>query len=769
MSIFDKFVRQVVQGATNIVQDAADQMSDIIQPSQPFQPEQQDVPQELPYYYNNIPAPSSGNNLAPQPNAQTNPVSVVVDESQPSEIDRLIEQQRQDQINQRSLDGQLAPLFQKMTEFAQNYNGSDQQLADSRAALEREQQEQIERGRQTAENQLYSNYAAMGINPYDDPMYQQNVQAVQDMDEVPWIQRQMDLRFRDADTGNVRNPLDWNFLGFTAQQKTPGYAKDIYDYYFAQEDEARKNAQPVMNAVDEENTGGNIIKRGNVVGMEDVDDGAPEGREALYMTGEQYIKYRDQYGLPGRDVKDINPKELYNKQHEQDEYGFIPYITSDESLDKFHNDASAQFVNDKFNDLANARRYMTDYDINYDGNKYSGKDFMKNLSNWSARVENQWQDPYRMTRDRSQTNEYSIPYAAQITFSDGSTEKVYGEPYGYTDEDGTLVWLMPDGVAYRFADEEDFKNSVSYVPAEDTDFVYAWQNIDPLELDDGQRIRADKVNYLMQQNGETGQKNLEQYTDYGTWGKPYISNPIEEGNWLPWFVDMALGSAPLFYGPTGGMQAAGNAMANNTGFDAGYDDYMNRTYSMLSENPTEEQRNTAVLGSAMLPLTEHIWGNLGNAAFKGPLMKLATKGGKEAGDITPMLRWGIDAAQEGLEEVPGNLVEEFQRNGITDFYADDLLDEYGNPVIDAQGRTMKAPTDFVGRAHNFIEDIPLALLGGTTLGGTLGAANIPGYRNEYNTRAAERALYGDNLVKPSFDSSVAVDIPQEERDRYNYR
>lgn len=608
----------------------------------------------------------------------------------------------------------------------------------------------------------------MGANPYDDSMYQQNVQAAQDMDEVPWIQRQMDLRFRDANTGNVRNPLDWNFLGFTAQQKVPESAKNIYDYYFAQEDQALRN-DPQAWAESARQRRSRIENSGGVVGLEDIDDGTPEGREALYMTGEQYIKYREQYGLPGRDVKDINPKELYNKQHEQDEYGFIPYITSDESLDKFHNEASAQFVNDKFNDLANARRYMTDYDINYDGNKYSGKDFMKNLSNWSAQVENQWQDPNRMTRDESQTNEYSIPYAAEITFSDGSTEKVYGEPYGYIDEDDTLVWLMPDGVEYRFTDEEDFKNSVSYVPAEDTDFVYAWQNIDPLELDDGQKIRADKVNYLMQQNAETGQKNLEQYTDYGTWGKPYISNPIEEGNWLPWFVDMALGSAPLFYGPTGGMQAAGNAMANNTGFDAGYDDYMNRTYSMLSENPTEEQRNTAVLGSAMLPLTEHIWGNLGNAAFKGPLMKLATKSGKEAADIAPMLRWGIDAAQEGLEEVPGNIVEEFQRNGITDFYADDLLDEYGNPVLDTQGRTMKAPTSFVGRAHNFVEDIPLALLGGTTLGGTLGLANIPGYRNEYNTRAAERALYGDNLVKPSFDSSVAVDIPQEERDRYNYR
>ena len=764
MSIFDKFVRQIVQGATNMAQNAVDQVSDIVQPSQPSQ---QETPQEeLPYYYNNIPAPSSGSNLASQPNAQANPVSsVIVDESQPSEIDALIEQQRQDQTG---FDGQLAPLFQKMTEFAQNYKGSDQQFVDSQAALEREQQEQIERGRQTAENQLYSNFAVMGANPYDDPMYQQNVQATQNMDEVPWIQRQMDLRFRDADTGNARNPLDWNFLGFTAQQKTPEPAKNIYDYHFAQEEQAlRDDPQAWANAARQRR---NKIENSNgVVGIEDIDDGTLDGREALYMTGEQYIKYRDQYGLPGRDVNDINPKELYNKQYEQDEYGFIPYITSDESLDKFHNDASAQFVNDKFNDLSNARRYMTDYDINYDGNKYSGKDFMKNLSNWSSRVENQWQDPNRMTRDASQTNEYSIPYAAQITFSDGSTEKVYGEPYGYTDEDGTLVWLMPDGVSYRFTDEEDFKNSVSYVPAEDADFVYAWQNIDPLELDDGQKIRADKVNYLMQQNAETGQKNLEQYADYGTWGKPYVSNPIEEGNWLPWFVDMALGSAPLFYGPTAGAQAAGNAWSNNTGFDAGYDDYMNRTYSMLSENPTEEQRNTAVLGSAMLPLTEHLWGNLGSAAFKGPLMKLATKGGKEAEDLAPLLRWGIDAGQEGLEEVPGNLVEEFQRNGITDFYADDLLDEYGNPVIDEQGRTMKAPTDFVGRAHNFVEDIPLALLGGATLGGVLGTTNIPSYWNEYNTRAAERALYGDNIIRPSFDSNVAVDIPQEERDRYNYR
>jgi hypothetical protein len=178
-----------------------------------------------------------------------------------------------------------------------------------------------------------------------------------------------------------------------------------------------------------------------------------------------------------------------------------------------------------------------------------------------------------------------------------------------------------------------------------------------------------------------------------------------------------------------------------------------------------------------------LWGNIGGNMVGKPLMRAI---GKNEADIAPLLRYGMGAVGEGLEEIPGNIVEEFQGgSGLSGWYADDMyrdaegnlttdpaLDENGNPTnqvaYDSQGNVIKnTNTDLVGRLHNFGEDIPLSFIGGMTLGSTLGAPAIRSYYNEYTPRKREREEFGNNLERPDFDSNLVVDLTDEERDFYN--
>ncbi len=620
---------------------------------------------------------------------------------------------------------------------------------------------------------VYDNHSQGEVRPHGRSM-------LPGLGVLPTMLVDAENRLYDGD-GEMRNPAYWNLFGLTSQNVTPAPVLEAYRYNFAKEDEGR--APDPLRPTDLAGRIKEFID--NPVPKDVIDDGSTRSsRDSVLMTQPQYLKYRQQFGMPGRPVEEIEaagPDEIYNKQVEMERYGFIPYIPDDESLKRFHNDASMQSVNNAFKELTDARRNLTDFTIDVDGEKVSGKDFMKNIEGWGRTAMAQAADSSaQLVTDPSQVTEDSVPMTLMINFSDGTSEKAKGEPRPTRSEDGRPMLIFPDDTYWIFDDEDDYRRSVRPVPAtEDDDYVIAWNNaVSPMELDSGQKIRADKAEQLIKKD-ENGQPVYNRYADYGVanMAKPYVENPFTDDggflkNILPWMTDMTLGSSPLFYSPAAAAQAFGQTASYLEGITPGYDDYLDRTYSKMSEDPTNMERFTRAGAAATTPLTEHLWGKIGNAMFKrGPAGWLLEKGagklGKEMGDVTPVLRWGADATNEALEEVPGNAVEELAAHGLTDWYADPQLDERGNTVYDPQGNEVRVPTSIGKRLTNYAKDAPLAMFGGGMLGGLLGASNIPSYRREQKAREAEREKYGSNLIFPEFDQSNEVELTDEERRYYD--
>lgn len=733
-------------------------------------------------------APSSANvsmdTLGSNFESSQQPKSVVVDDTKLSPIEQLMQSV---QGNNNVLDRALSPAIQQLQEKAQEFNdtyqGSTRQLQDLERDFQEEQQRKLDQARAAAENQLYAQYAMTGSNPYDDPLFQQNLESIRTMDDVPFTQAEVTRRFTDGNGNFEFNPLNWNLLGFTSQNQTPDAARALYDFHFNQEDNNLREGDPLARVAAAQQRRRAVDNAGEVLDPYAIDNGVdPRSRESLFMTGEQYIKYRDEFGLPGRDVKDIDPNEIYSKQDEQDRFGFIPYITSEESLNKFHDDAAPHAVANLFNHLANARRENTDFDVNFNDMRISGHDLIRQGNLWWQRNAGKINDAEVIT-DPSKVTEDSVPYTYVLTDANG--DKIVAKSAlvnSYIDEQNRPVMQFEDGDIWTFDDMDDYQRSLGEKVTGDGEYAAYWKNIEPLVLDDGTRLRADQAEQLLSNS------NYQNYADYGdfNFNQPFIDDPFKdrqgnfnlnpaENSFLPWITDVALGSVPYFFKPTAAAQGIGNAAASYTGFQPGYQDFLNGTYSLLSDNPTREEQISATLGSLALPVTEHLWGNIGSNMIGKPLMRAI---GKNEADIAPLLRYGMGAVGEGLEEVPGNVVEEFQGgSGLSGWYADDMYrdadgnlttENTGTRAYDSQGNVIKnTNTDLVGRLRNFGEDIPLAFIGGMTMGSTLGAPAIKSYYDEYTPRKREREEFGNNLERPDFDTNLVVDLTDEERDYYN--
>lgn len=604
--------------------------------------------------------------------------------------------------------------------------------------LDQWQQEQLKRAKQDAEMQLYSDYYNAGIyNPEDDASFQRQLDSIKGMTEVPeWLADRY-RRFYDDDGTMKDNPLDWNIFGFTSQQQTPKAVRDVYDYLYSQQD-----ANRFSDGEEYEKWRGTWGRNGSgIVEEDDIDNGvSADAREKLMMTGRQYLAYRDA-GIPGRPVGEIDPDAIYSKQDEMEHYGFVPYITSDESLNSFHDDSASHAVNNVFNDLMNLRRANTDYAINAGGESYSGKDFMDNYLKWHKQIE-QHDGDYAYNDEP--TDEYSVPQTL-VRNVGGREISMPGTPSIDIDKGtGAETWKFYDasgneieGADWVFPSTAARKSEVDTKFADDDDYICGYLDIPPLELDSGQKIRADKAGEIYD--------NRDAYSDYGLFdiGKPAVEDPFEEGGWLPWIIDMALSSAPYFYLPASGAKAVADTASNYKGFQPGYQNYLDRSYRLLSEDPTQMEQATATLGSAVMPITEQLWGGIGHNLLGSPFKSIAKLfgakttpkvlgSGKVVEDLSnPILRIIDDAVGEGLEEIPGNAVEEFQQNGLnwygnpvykTDDNGELLLDSKGNPIpdIDTQGRANKNPAGWES-IGNYVESWPLAFTGGAILGGAHGA------------------------------------------------
>ena len=606
---------------------------------------------------------------------------------------------------------------------------------------------------------------------------------------------EFERRFADGN-GNIKtNPLDWNLLGFTSQNKSSDATRNLYDAGF----ERFGNIEPTSASADKESrqnfasprisnnfTGINALgtqgsrsaNLNDVPGLDRIldvdrnliDDGRSEdSREAMFMTGEQYLRYINDFGIPGRPVRQIDPDEIYSKQDEMENYGFIPYLATQEGFDRFHDVASENAVSNLFNDIANARRLATDYTINYGDQSFSGKDLQRNSSVWSKNLKNEMEnpDPNKQVFDRSQASEFAVPHKAvySIRTQDGQSATHEGEPTKQQFSDGHIEYTWSDGTNWSFDDMADLQASagVSYQPTTDDDELASmWYELTPFELDDGTKIRADKAQQML----ADVYNNMDEYANYGPGNiaKPVVESPLE--GLAPWLSDIFTGSAPLFYSPVAGAQAAAGAMNAYQGMKPGYDDYVGGTYSMVSQDPREDQRILSTLGNAALPLTERLWGPIGGTVLGGVTKRIpgVRDVGERISHAKPWQRYLAGIGGEAAEEIPGNIVEEFMNGSGFDWYANPIFDENSNPRYDQQGRQMYDPNTPIGqRVGNFLADAPMAMLGGAAMGGILGTTSIPKYRNEY-------AEYQKNGASPKIEEGYSENIttPLTEREIREY-
>lgn len=756
------------------------------------------------------PYSASSYSVAPEEESRIpDPVTMGLEEDDDLKSQSGYEDQ-QDQDQQQHETSSLFPMIEKIGSMGQQV---DQMSANDRFELakknfqedaEEDKARTTDAARQIAENQLISQFASMGSNPYDDELFNRNVDTVRNSN------------YKDLENlvnESSRRLPELNLLGFTSQKRSDDATRNLYDIGFQMEDESLRNdpfwtglrrgswgnwddgqesaAAPVAVNLgwgsmgfdpnndplyQQQMESAREIPMEAVVGDSAIDDGIhPEARESIYMTGPRYIDYVQNYGIPGRPVSEIDPdpNTIYNKQDEMDKYGFVPYLVSDEGISKFHDDASMNAVNNVFNSFADLRRDNTSYSFNYDGHTYDGKDVVNKYPAWKDRVMNSNEKPFT---DPSMVTEDSVPLTWYIV-DDVTGETVYApSPNGEFKEDPETGQPMidfhtgnPDDNWY-FKDYEEINSKdggVKYEFAGDSHPTYAWRNLEPLKLSDGQKIRADKAMDLYD--------NQDNYANYGflNWGKPSVNDPIAEGGgWAPWFVDMALGSAPLFWGPTASTQAIGNAYQNMQGFKPGAQDD-NGTYRLISEDPTRLQQLVTSSGSALLPATERLWG-IGRTRMSNAMPGLNSLRNRFPNiaehPVSVLLE---NALGEGVEEVPGNIVEEMQGSGsllASDYFANPLYyyfdddgnkvyttleanpndpEEKYNPAYDKHGKRLAdRNTNPVDRWNNFWEEAPLSMLGGALLGGALGSGEAVGAIGPYRESKEEREKWGYNMVVP---------------------
>lgn len=693
--------------------------------------------------------------------------------------DRENEEQKEEE-QKKDGSSPLTPMVNRISDQSRDVaNMSDSDRFElAKQSLDRSLQTQNDRDQDAArnimENQLISQYAVSGANPYDDPTFQNRLQQIQNTNDTDEISRIV----RDATRRFTGDPDGYNLLGFTSQEMTPDNARNVYEMGFNQ----LGNIEPTSASADKE-ARQNLVSL-NIPGLDSVfdvdrnliDDGRSEdSREAMFMTGEQYLRYINDFGIPGRPARQIDPDEIYSKQDEMENYGFIPYLATQEGFDRFHDVASENAVSNLFNNIANARKLATDYTINYGDQTFSGKDLQRNSSVWSKIHQDEVNqsgsyDPNdsKRTFDKSQASEFAVPHKAvySIRTQDGQSATHEGEPTKQQFSDGHIEYTWPDGTNWSFDDMDDLLASagVNYQPTTDDDELASmWYEFTPFELDDGTKIRADRAQQML----ADVYNNMDEYAYYGPGNiaKPNVDSPLE--GLAPWLSDIFTGSAPLFYSPVAGAQAAAGAMNAYQGMKPGYDDYVGGTYSMVSQDPREDQRILATLGNAALPLTERLWGPIGGSVLGGVTKRIP--GVKNIGEAIeqakPWQRYLAGTVGEAAEEIPGNIVEEFMNGSGFDWYANPVLDVNGNPRYDQQGRQMYDPNTPIGqRVGNFLADAPMAMLGGAAMGGILGTTSIPRYSREY---AIQQALEGLPKIEEGYSENVTTPLTEREIREYN--
>ena len=277
--------------------------------------------------------------------------------------------------------------------------------------------------------------------------------------------------------------------------------------------------------------------------------------------------------------------------------------------------------------------------------------------------------------------------------------------------------------------------------------------------------------------GEGGSQNWSDLGD-NVWDWTLGSLPISLGKYMPWVYSASKASSslkgvdPSTFDPSTG---AYSLIAGN------YDDDGNLVYGVTGKDGSrddarsDELRYASAAGNAAVPLTEMLAGPVGHTI--APLEKVSNKiFGKMPSNPTlgqVARNFLVGAGEEGVEEVVGNIPEQFTQNGVSGFYADPLLDEEGNEVYDQTGhKVMDYDTPALKRLANALkpEDAANAFLGGVAvdflLDGTLnGPATLASARNAIKSAQIRKATGVKQFVEP--EDVEEKDVSGDFLDRYN--
>lgn len=514
-----------------------------------------------------------------------------------------------------------------------------------------------------------------------------------------------------------------------------------------------------------------------------------------YMLGKQYKKYSNA-GLGGRSVDDIDDNKVYSKIDEMRNYGFNAYMPDDGTYAKMLAERASVIPSMLANDLANSRENIFDYGINIKDDegsttRQSGQEFEDKVPGYidtvTKNLESDSPDNPYVSKDADHTGMTAFKYSGyKVRLEDGTEEEhsdIVGiDPYGYVDENGNNVYesiivTFADGQQVEFEGEDDYRSNL--LPSEK---IEATTDDDPnaafwvpdFEFDDGTRLTYDQVINLTNENFR-GDDSLGYDFGFMNIAKPHRLQGdfiTEDAGFnfedlVPKMYDLITGSAPYFYFPTSIPLGVSNALAATHSIDPQTID-SDGSARLVSEDMDNEKYTAAVLGNAIMPFTEIGLGRIGSAAIK-PLSGIRRKYGERA--IYPGLEWGIGTFGEGLEEIPGNMVENYMTNGLRSWYGNPVLDDKGNEIIDNTGHLVRdSNTSLPDRFKNFMDDAPEAFIGGSLLGGLFGLRprtlrnTINETRDIYNQNKQDRAYGLRPYIRPDgLDVEFELDPEYEAR------
>lgn len=484
-----------------------------------------------------------------------------------------------------------------------------------------------------------------------------------------------------------------------------------------------------------------------------------------WMTGAQYRKYVNA-GIPGLSPDEIKDDQMYNKRIEQLENGFAPYTPDDGAYWKMATQNVIGSPSRWAQGVAHARANNA-YGITLDGKQMSSDDFDRDkAADWYTGVNDAWsENPVYKLNDGSglEYRPAENPIATDdngkimVSWNDDGTYRLWFDDGTYWDFDG-------EGYEDTETDPAAWNEMATVIHALDDPGSGIWTpsyENEEYEMDNGDKLSYGQVKRLIQDTtakdaGGGGFKSDEGISyDFGplNWNKPQeaMENGIltdENGainlsEFVPQLADMALSSAQYVNPYIGLLTAASDAYMASRKMDPtstgkngelksmGYlDDDAKQAIEDAEYDVDDYQKayddsiKEKVAGNMLMPWMEY---GLGGIGHKIPgLGKLVDKSLKNV----PGAKTLVDIAGEGVEEIPGNITEEWAQNGSGRFAFNDYLrDKDGNIVTDSNGnplRELSPEGSFL--LHNpdgtinkdkyatFIGDAPESFEGGAALG-----------------------------------------------------